>query len=162
MSTIFPFALGRPRRAGRDAPPSSAVGRPATRRPAPRSRAARLLQAAAAIAVFTAGGLIGLAQAAGFDCRKAVKSAEHAICAEPSLADADRRQSALYAGLLDGVPADLRDNLRRSQRDFLRRRDGCAANVPCLQSEYLWRHHELCGVAKLLGRDCQQTDGTPR
>lgn len=123
---------------------------------------ARAHAAVCAFAAACAWCASGNARAAGFDCSQSVKAAEQTICTNEPLAAADRQQSALYRGLLDAVPADLRDNLRQSQREFLRKRDACQANVPCIQSEYLWRHHELCGVAKLMGRSCHDHGEQPR
>lgn len=94
------------------------------------------------------------AGAAGFDCAKAVKDAEHAVCENEDLSTMDAQQSTMYSVLMETVHPELKDNLRQSQRAFIKRRNGCRLNVPCLQSEYLWRFHELCGIAQLYGRSC--------
>jgi uncharacterized protein len=99
---------------------------------------------------------------AGFDCKRAVKAAEHAICENDDLSTLDGQQTILYSMLLETVHPELKPNLRDSQRRFLTRRNGCQANVPCLQSEYLWRFHELCGVAQLYGRSCADHLEQPR
>ena len=117
--------------------------------------------AAAALASLL-GVAAGPADAAGFDCARAVKAAEHAICEDRELSRSDRHQATLYAALLQAVAPALRDNLRASQRQFLRERDGCQSNLPCLQSAYLWRFHELCGMSKLHGLGCADPGAVPR
>ena len=102
------------------------------------------------------------AGAAGFDCDKAVRAAEHAICENADLSAMDTQQTGLYAGLLAAIPAELADQLRATQRAFLAERNGCQANTPCLQSAYLFRFHELCGIAKLFGRSCADNGEQPR
>jgi uncharacterized protein len=99
-------------------------------------------------------GPVAPAVAAGFDCDRAVKAAEHAICENEDLSTMDGQQANMYTILLETVHPELKANLRDSQRRFLKRRNGCQANLPCLQSEYLWRFHELCGIAQLYGRSC--------
>lgn len=100
--------------------------------------------------------------APGFDCTKAVAAAEREICQNRGLGDQDRQISGLYGSLMETVQPELKNNLRDSQRAFLKQRNACNANVPCLQSQYLWRFHELCGVAKLYGRSCADTGEQPR
>lgn len=127
-----------------------------------RHAAALAFCAGVAVAVVMAMGVAGPAAAAGFDCARAVKAAEHAICQDPDLSRSDRHQATLYAALLQSVAPALRDNLRASQRQFLRERDGCQSNLPCLQSAYLWRFHELCGMSKLHGLACSDPGAVPR
>jgi len=102
------------------------------------------------------------AGAAGFDCGKATRAAERTICEDADLSAMDTQQSRLYASLLAAVPSDLRENLRATQRAFLTERNGCQANTPCLQSAYLFRFHELCGIAKLYGLGCGNEGAAPR
>jgi len=102
------------------------------------------------------------AGAAGFDCDKATRAAERAICADADLGAMDAQQSRLYASLLAVVATELTQNLRASQRTFLTERNGCQANTPCLQSAYLFRFHELCGMAKLHRLGCGNEGEPPR
>ena len=127
----------------------------------PSSFGASRLLPVAVLAVST-GMAAGPVAAAGFDCARAVKAAEHAICEDRDLSRSDRHQATLYAALLQAVAPALRDNLRASQRQFLRERDGCQSNLPCLQSAYLWRFHELCGMSKLHGLGCADPGAVPR
>ena len=122
--------------------------------------ASRLLPAAVLALLLCAAA--GPVAAAGFDCARSVKAAEHAICEDRDLSRSDRHQATLYAALLQAVAPALRDNLRASQRQFLRERDGCQSNLPCLQSAYLWRFHELCGMSKLHGLGCADPGAVPR
>jgi uncharacterized protein len=102
------------------------------------------------------------AGAAGFNCAKAIRAAERAICENADLSAMDSQQAGLYAGLLAAIPAEMADPLRATQRVFLAERNGCQANTPCLQSAYLFRFHELCGIAKLFGRSCADNGEQPR
>lgn len=107
----------------------------------------------------SAGLLATISSVAGaaspsFDCTKAVRDAERTICENTSLGEIDARSSALYRRLMDTVHVELRKSLQRTQLDFLRDRNDCRANVPCLESAYLFRYVELCGIAKLYGRSC--------
>jgi len=96
-----------------------------------------------------------------FDCARAVRDAERTICENTSLAEIDARSSALYRRLMETVHVDLRKSLQRTQLDFLRDRNDCRANVPCLESSYLFRYVELCGIAKLYGRPCTGESRAP-
>jgi uncharacterized protein len=97
-----------------------------------------------------------------FDCTKAVRDAERTICGNAGLARMDSHASALYRDLMETVHAELRKGLQRTQLDFLRERNDCRANVPCLESAYLFRSVELCGIAKLYGRPCAREGPLPR
>lgn len=101
------------------------------------------------------------AGAAGFDCDRATRAAERAICENADLSAMDSHQVGLYAGLLEVLPPDTGARLRATQRAFLAERNGCNANVPCLQSAYLFRFHELCGISKLYGRSCADNGEQP-
>ena len=63
-----------------------------------------------------------------FDCRYARSRAELMVCADPGLAEADRRLDAAYRRALDvGVPAW---RLERQQRRWLRAREDAAFDAP--------------------------------
>ena len=63
-----------------------------------------------------------------FDCRYARSRAELMVCADPGLAEADRRLEAAYRRALDaGVPAW---RLERQQRRWLRAREDAAFDAP--------------------------------
>ena len=116
---------------------------------------------------FLCGGMLAMATTAsavtpGFDCTKAVRDAERTLCDNAGLARMDSHTSALYRGLMETVHAELRKSLQRTQLDFLRERNDCRANVPCLESAYLFRSVELCGIAKLYGRPCTAESHQPK
>lgn len=88
------------------------------------------------------------AAAASFDCSKANKPIEKAICATPPLSTADEQLGKDYARLLGEVPASLKPIVQKSQRSWLAylplncSSDGRGAIkdmsqfTQCLQSEY--------------------------
>lgn len=60
-----------------------------------------------------------------FDCRRTLKAVDKAICADPALADLDRRIDALYRRALRdsaGQPAAVRA-LKKAQTSFVAARD---------------------------------------
>nr|BFD41677.1 hypothetical protein FFPRI1PSEUD_31760 [Pseudomonas sp. FFPRI_1] len=76
-------------------------------------------------------------QASSFDCRKAASASEKAICADPYTAGLDRQLGEAWTATL----AQSRDPkaLRLDQRQWLRERDQCAAQLACLRGAYLSR-----------------------
>lgn len=96
----------------------------------------RVLAAVVALYAATAAS----ADAASFDCRRAVTKAEHAICDTASLSSMDETMARYYRALVDGPfhgPA-CRDGIRTSQKDWLRERDRCG-DVGCLAARYTAR-----------------------
>jgi uncharacterized protein len=108
----------------------------------------------ALVAVMAVASPVSWATPPSFDCTKAVRDAERMICESPGLARMDAQSGALYRRLMETVHVELRRNLQRNQLDFLRQRNDCRANLPCLESSYLFRQVELCGIAKLYGLPC--------
>lgn len=83
--------------------------------------------------------------AASFDCAKAQRPAERAICADAGLSDLDEQLARYYHGAL----AALQENaacLHGDQRDWLKHRDACAADTACLKRSYLDRLSELSAL----------------
>jgi uncharacterized protein len=89
-----------------------------------------LLAAAFALAVLPAA-------AASFDCAKAAKPDEMAICNTPSLSDLDVAMATLY-GVRMELPMLMgaRGAAQDEQRDFLSTRAECGSDVACLTSTY--------------------------
>ncbi|MGO1073515.1 lysozyme inhibitor LprI family protein [Lysobacter sp. CA199] len=58
-----------------------------------------------------------------FDCAKAGSDAEHAICAQPALARADRAIASRYRRVRAALDPGAAQALQSDQRDFLSRRD---------------------------------------
>ncbi|MFC3552392.1 lysozyme inhibitor LprI family protein [Lysobacter cavernae] len=81
------------------------------------------------------------AEAAGFDCTKAVSWAERAICFEPALGRLDEQLGQRYEQAL--AASDSPDLLRTEQNRWLHdRRDACTS-AGCLQSAYRERLRQL-------------------
>ena len=77
------------------------------------------------------------ASAASFDCAKAAKPDEIAICNTPSLSDLDVEMATLY-GVRMELPMLMgaRGAAQDEQRDFLATRGECGSDVACLTSSY--------------------------
>lgn len=83
--------------------------------------------------------------AASFDCAKARRATEKAICADAGLSDLDDQLGRYY----HGARAALQENaacLNGDQRDWLKLRDACAADAACLKRSYLERLSELSAL----------------
>ncbi|HHN67738.1 MAG TPA: hypothetical protein ENK15_06860 [Thermopetrobacter sp.] len=77
------------------------------------------------------------AHAQSFDCRKAQAADEHAICATARLGAQDEIIATLYRRLWRYIEnhdaaMGVLAQLKGEQRDFLRDRARCGANVACL------------------------------
>ena len=98
--------------------------------------------------VLAVAALVGAANAASFDCRKARTPDEVAVCADPLLSELDEimadfyRRFRHYTENFDnamGLQAQLVDEAR----DFLRRRAACGSDVRCLEEVYRQRIRQL-------------------
>jgi uncharacterized protein len=78
------------------------------------------------------------ATAQSFDCSKARMAAEFAICDSQRLSRLDEEMSALYFGL----PYVVREEIKSSQRRWLRRRNACGYDQTCIE-EYYFRRIEV-------------------
>ena len=83
------------------------------------------------------------AAAASFDCAKARKPDERAICAHRDLNDQDVRVDQLYGITRHLVPMSGRDAIMDQQRAWLKARQACGANHACLARSYDQRLREL-------------------
>ena len=104
---------------------------------------------AGALAIATLAGAPSSAHAQWWCARHNLNDAEMAICDFPVLRRLDRRMSRLYWSLqrrYRGFP-HMRRELRHSQRHWLRRRNSCGYNPPCLVRRY--RHR--IGVLRYFG-----------
>jgi len=77
-----------------------------------------------------------VANAASFDCKKAVTSIEHQICSDPMLSKMDTLLAKAYERAL--LLAEDKDAIRNDQRKWLNRRNQCKDNQ-CLRLEYAQR-----------------------
>ncbi|SSW67484.1 hypothetical protein AGI3411_03147 [Achromobacter agilis] len=91
------------------------------------------------------------------NCSQARSASEKAICADADLVRLDADLAAAYAALGRAKP-DTRDALRQSQRDWLARRNACAADAACLRWQYELRLDALQG--QLRRAQAYRPDGT--
>ena len=80
-------------------------------------------------------------QAASFNCKKASKPTERAICANQRLNEADTKLTNTYNILL-GFGGDNR-RIRNDQLQWLRDRNQCGNRVACISEEYRYRQQQL-------------------
>ncbi|ADL00221.1 lysozyme inhibitor LprI family protein [Brevundimonas subvibrioides] len=113
----------------------------------------------AAVVLFTgvmgAGALVPVgpgAQAASFDCTRARRADEVAICGNRALEDADVRMSTTYTLVLQLVGMGMRGDLRDSQTAWLRERGRCGGNVTCIARSYRARTQRLEAVFQTVVR----------
>jgi hypothetical protein len=71
-----------------------------------------------------------------FDCTKATSETEKAICANPPLAALDLDLSSRFALARTGASRSRRASLSQGQKEFLKQRDACGANVTCIKTRY--------------------------
>lgn len=74
--------------------------------------------------------------AASFDCDKASKPDEKAICADRTLNDADVRMTTMFDLAVDMVAMGERDSLRAAQKTWLEQRTSCGGDMACLNAAY--------------------------
>ncbi|MFA7488279.1 MAG: lysozyme inhibitor LprI family protein [Lysobacteraceae bacterium] len=119
------------------------------------------------IKILIIGALMAtLSFGAGFDCKKASTSTEKAICTNKKLSDLDSMVANQYkkamnsfkgsdestgmcrqcvynnSGKLRGcedVCNDARDGLKDNQKEWIKNRDKCVANVNCIQKSMIER-----------------------
>jgi len=111
----------------------------------------RRLIPASVLAVALAG-LALPAAAASFDCAKARRADERAICANRDLNDQDVRMDQLYGITRHLVPMGGRDAIMDDQRAWLTSRARCGANRACLARSYDQRLRALNTVMERVYR----------
>jgi hypothetical protein len=67
-----------------------------------------------------------------FDCARASRPVEHAICASPDLSALDRELARRYGAHLRDLPRSQAERLQAEQRVWLRDRDRCGQSEACL------------------------------
>lgn len=87
--------------------------------------------------VFVLPVAAGPAAAQSFDCAKAARPDEKAICADRSLGDLDVKMATLWE-VIEKVPALMgwRGAMRDAQRAFLTHRATCGGDTACLTTAY--------------------------
>lgn len=88
-------------------------------------------------------GVYSQAQAASFSCDKASLKAEKTICQVRGLNDADVKMATTYQIVLHALPMGGRDQQKEIQWQWLKSRNTCGANVPCLSKAYQQRQQQL-------------------
>lgn len=87
------------------------------------------------------------AQAASFDCQKAVTETERAICADHALGSQDQAIADSYQQLMTTLPESERRSLRAEQRSWLQQRPVCTGDTvsltTCLEQQMSQRESEL-------------------
>ena len=83
-------------------------------------------------------------QAAGFDCKKASTLVENAICSDSELSDLDESMTAAYRDAL--ANSDSSENIKSSQRNWLKKRNTCK-DATCLKNSYTQRINALNNLA---------------
>jgi uncharacterized protein YecT (DUF1311 family)/membrane-bound inhibitor of C-type lysozyme len=74
-----------------------------------------------------------------FDCSGRLNPTEARICANPELAELDRRMASAYSWLLGQLPPGRQGQLKQDQRAWLGRRNACGANDQCIEGGLLER-----------------------
>ena len=92
------------------------------------------------------------AQAASFDCTRARRADEVAICGNRALENADVKMSTTYTLVLQLVGMGMRSDLRDSQTAWLRERGQCGGNVSCIAQSYRVRTQRLEAVFQTIVR----------
>jgi uncharacterized protein len=98
----------------------------------------------AAILILQLGVIV---HAASFNCARASTSTEKAICSDKELSTFDDQVSALYKAGLARETVDAAEQLRISQRAWLKTRNACL-DVSCLQQTYRGRLAFLSFLSK--------------
>lgn len=83
------------------------------------------------------------AHAASYSCKAAKLKVEQQICNERSLNDADVRMATTYQIILHALPMGGRDAEKDRQFQWLKQRNSCGANTPCIKRAYAQRQQQL-------------------
>lgn len=78
-----------------------------------------------------------------FDCGKATSPTEKTICGSFNLAAWDRSVGLAFRQALDRLPRDRQVQVRRDQKEWVKKRDACGANADCVDDEQWRRVEEL-------------------
>ncbi|MDR0218153.1 MAG: hypothetical protein LBI71_04595 [Enterobacteriaceae bacterium] len=84
-----------------------------------------------------------LSFAASFDCAKAKTPDEKVICTNPKLNDLDVEMNVKYHFLRGLFAMGLSGKMYDDQKEWLRQRQQCKANISCLKESYRQRISQL-------------------
>ena len=78
-----------------------------------------------------------------FNCRRARTQSERAVCADPDLAELDRRMADRYVTALSVAGPDQSELLRTTRDRFLGYRERCRSDDACIANVYRGRLREI-------------------
>ncbi len=97
----------------------------------------------AVVAFATLGWPCRPAEAASFDCARAVRPDEKAVCSDPKLSALDSLLGKAFEQAIKSGESDERAKARSDARLSLIRRRGCRADARCLMSAYVGAIEDL-------------------
>jgi uncharacterized protein len=97
-------------------------------------RPTSLLQSLLPVAFFAL--LVPQAPCLPMNCAKAVTPNEKTICSDPTLIQADARMDTLYNISLHFVAMGTRGDLEDQQPVWIRQREACGTDKPCIRAAY--------------------------
>jgi uncharacterized protein len=101
---------------------------------------------ALAIAMLIAETPARAANYAPLDCGKAASAAETAICRDYALGQAEARMATLFGIATALVGMGQRGDIGDQQRQWIKMRDACGADISCLARAYRARIEELSAI----------------
>lgn len=78
-----------------------------------------------------------------FECSKAATPTENAICSSKDLWVMDRIMGSMYFFLRDNTNSQVSQQFLESQREWIKRRNHCGSDLPCLLERYSSRLFDL-------------------
>jgi uncharacterized protein YecT (DUF1311 family) len=90
--------------------------------------------------------------APSFNCEEDQGQTEQVICNDPTLARLDVELSQLYFRSFGRASRDDGLRLQKAQREWLKQRNACATDAPCIRKSYEQRIKELRPAAKAAGK----------
>jgi uncharacterized protein len=93
-----------------------------------------------------------------FDCRRAASPTEHQICGSPQLAQLDGAMSQAFAEATANKSFADQARLMAEQQRWLKQRNGCGADLPCIEDSIRAR---IAAIAADRGLNVDQPEVTP-
>jgi len=79
-----------------------------------------------------------------FNCDKATTPTEKAICSDANLAELDSKLAKVYSEALSKAKnPDEKKNMQEKQKEWLKERNSCSADIQCLKKSYETRVQKL-------------------
>lgn len=105
----------------------------------------RSISLALAVAAWVAlnAGPAGAADYAPLDCSAASSAAEKTVCSHYGLGQFEARMATLYQWGTAFVGMGQRGDIQDAQREFLKQRESCGADIACLRRTYETRIGQL-------------------